>query len=167
MFGKNANNIYYIDIQYPLTPFVGLAIAIPQLDTEGWLLYFNTFAELLHILKYFNISYLISPIRLLRFLPFSLACHPHHCRGTMFLCTHIMVCLEGYPSRCLFPRPIISNSYLSIIFPRSISFFSLFFLLLLRWLRPHFRSSWQELWYWQAIGLHRFSNRNQLRHWVS
>lgn len=34
LFGKNQNNLYNLDISYPLSPFIGLAIAIPQLDRD-------------------------------------------------------------------------------------------------------------------------------------
>lgn len=37
MFGKNANNIYNLDISYPLTPKIGFGIAIPQLDRSDWI----------------------------------------------------------------------------------------------------------------------------------
>lgn len=34
MFGKNTGGVYNIDISHPLTPMLGLAIAVPQLDRD-------------------------------------------------------------------------------------------------------------------------------------
>ena len=34
LFGKAANNVYNIDISYPLTPMLGFALVIPQLDRD-------------------------------------------------------------------------------------------------------------------------------------
>lgn len=33
-FGKYKNGTYHIDISHPLSPLVGLAIAVPQLDRD-------------------------------------------------------------------------------------------------------------------------------------